>query len=1311
MTNFANSTKWANLGSSLTTQEQDEYPVYDSDITQNFTNELSGKFYVVKPVALPDPEISYVNLGNLLLEQRATILGWIANHATNAEAVARYQVQLDELDAILEELGLFDHTDPSNPVVRKELDLIFIDLPEIYAAPGSVFINSDGQSSSVFNSKIGNQIIAHSGAGIEIFNQSPFTMNVNDTVVRDNHKVVLKDGERIVLEPGNVYLNYTPLTSVTNTDDKEIDILQDALPNSSYDLGSLTLPPLDQDLYITGDVINEDGDITIENKEGSINITGEIRGKNVNIVAARDFNLNTDDWLHTNKDPRQYVDYEALRNDVWNAEGNPNGDQYADYTGPVENLDEAIDSDTSMILAMGSVTVTARYLNINGLIQSGVDVVTLDIASNFNPGNTTVNFTDDDGNVLPGISFGADNVPVDGYFDAEKQAIVLDEIVPQGGKVTLAGQIFSTGNGEIKAAHGYTSVDIDNNSGYDLILNRIDTTTERVGKITIIDTATLEKTVFEVDGSTVTETLYNGTLVPGDPNVEDGVISRIDYAFASEDLHNVADDIYYEPRSGLQYIWTEGQEFTQTTVRKYEKKTFNLFGGATNFEDWLSGDNSYKWQTIEFTDDYPLLESEGLVAPGDAEMPSYAPGTVYTIYYERQTDIDIDAIPGVTQVRDISNDKIYEFDVNATPREVALVSVDEGTGVVTPIVDFEADPDWIYVGDHGGGEFENPAANRFDSDFKNYSITVDEWTTGGGWLRTKTVHTLTTQVEGKKDYYTHTLKADYPIAINFIAGASSPSINIESGGSIYLEDNINSPESGTITINSQYGDVTASDSVAIFGVSPTIYADGEVKVNVEGDKGALNVYAGEDVEIAAVSLDNISSRLKLGEIVTTNGDVSIEAPNGISADMDSISRVVGEKIELSAVNGSIGASNAYIEINSDYASGEGGGFAARAKFSIYVHETVGDMKLIEPWHISPNEGSVISTNGNVYLTTASGSVYDAYFENFTPSEYLGSDIYIFSSEGGNTSGVSKQDYPLSAGMMMHLYPHAEMLGNTPEPAEPEKANIAGGTVYINAGGNTSNIGRVSPTMTLNMSNGYDGLTLEQVVGLSSAAIEDIIGFNYEFYKYVGSDAVGVDLGSTDYKSSEWQKIATNYFTDYDRSGTQYVEMGNGQTVLVQYSKEEFGLYRYIGQSSGFDLTQQDFGNQDRWEKVSGDYDTEDGVVDIENGEVVENRFIVDYLTMRVWDDLEVDASGTVTLDAGNNIAVEGMAQLNLNHAIAGNDIRLAAADAIIDTYLDSDAAITLGGNLYISSLTEIEGGQRRPQRVMSCVFRWQLADC
>ena len=111
-------------------------------------------------------------------------------------------------------------------------------------------------------------------------------------------------------------------------------------------------------------------------------------------------------------------------------------------------------------------------------------------------------------------------------------------------------------------------------------------------------------------------------------------ISTIEYTETGSNPYKFGDDIEYKPEVGRQYVWTEGQEQTLVTVRKYEDSSLNLFGGNTGFEDALADDTSYKWQTTEYRDEFPLLESESLIPDGTNTVPSYANDTAYTIEYE-----------------------------------------------------------------------------------------------------------------------------------------------------------------------------------------------------------------------------------------------------------------------------------------------------------------------------------------------------------------------------------------------------------------------------------------------------------------------------------------------------------------------------------------------------------------------------------------------------------------------------------------------------------------------------------------------------
>ena len=166
------------------------------------------------------------------------------------------------------------------------------------------------------------------------------------------------------------------------------------------------------------------------------------------------------------------------------------------------------------------------------------------------------------------------------------------------------------------------TVDINNQSTYPLIVNRIDTTKYREGKIVIVDTARLLKDEFVFDSSSspnkVIQTSFQGellTVVPAEgAPVDNGAASMIDYTqVGTTNYTNVSspdiDSITYAPRDGLQYLWVEGQDKTQTTITKYEKKSFNLFGDNA-LADLLVKDNSWVSQDIVYTDQQPLLESE-----------------------------------------------------------------------------------------------------------------------------------------------------------------------------------------------------------------------------------------------------------------------------------------------------------------------------------------------------------------------------------------------------------------------------------------------------------------------------------------------------------------------------------------------------------------------------------------------------------------------------------------------------------------------------------------------------------------------------
>jgi hypothetical protein len=1018
--NYANTNRWEKITDTARAEDEanniparpakseltsDDYVA--SNIATDLAATLANQLYVIKPKDLDSPTLSIQDIGALLLQQRETIIRWMTNHSTNAEAVARYQVQLDELDETLQELGLLEEITINgvSTNIPKSLDAIFVDLPSIYAAPGSIFIEADESTTtreSLLELRSDGDLSVSDQAEIEVINQMPFTLTLGDAIIRDNKKVINDDGVLRTLQPGNIYFNNSSVGTENTSTASGPDITITQTPLSPLSRYAIDVPDVPRDIFVVGDIINENGGVTITNNEGSVNVEGEIRGQTVNILATGDFTLNTDDWLHTNKDPRQYINLDSLRTAARPATpviGVPGTaitkTDASTVSDGTTTLAASIAEDDSKIMAQGEIVVTARYLNINGLIQSGVQDISLTIDSTFTPASTGATaFLDDNGDARTGITFG-EGVPVEGYFDAEKQAIVVDEIVSQGGEITLAGQILSTGNGRLKVAHGFASVDIDNNTNYKLILNRIDTTEDRQGQITIIDTDSLRKTEYDVTDSGITETNYTGTLQTGSSSVSGSgtTVSSILYtldgspqSYTAASLATNPNLVQWQPQADLQYIWTEGQEATQTTITVYEDKSFNLFGGDTGFEDWLESDKQWKSRDTFFTDDSPLLESEVRAAIGEVDdagqllVPDYVNSAVdvnsavaYSIQFVQKNDEAVEVLPNSTVVKYVGDGTKgtvghrYQYNVGSKEVDIRL-----------PDVNFNSS-DWTDVtASTTEGEVD------YESSFLNKTVTGKVEEEGGGWLQEKTVRTTIIEVIGIKDYYTHTLRADEPITILYDQ-AQTPSIAIDSQGSIEMLGNIDSDGSGRITITSRAGSVVTDASVAIFGASPTVSAGTSTTLNVEGvgttsPKGAINVTAGGNIEVNAVASDNEPGRLLVDSIQSTSGNVVLNGPEGI-AGLDGGSLISGNRIELSAVSGAMGnQATTALSINSNTQGT--GGFAARALNDIAILETVGDLNLIEPEAWESPEASVLSTNGNVILSTQAGSIIDAFYETY-----------------------------------------------------------------------------------------------------------------------------------------------------------------------------------------------------------------------------------------------------------------------------------------------------------------------------------------
>ncbi|MEH6442872.1 MAG: LEPR-XLL domain-containing protein [Oceanospirillaceae bacterium] len=1396
---YSNS-RWKALGSSLSPALQDAFTVYESTVTENLSGALGNEFYVVKPRDLDAPTLTFTNLSTILLEQQAQVLDWITSHSTNAEAIARYQIQLADINSKIDKLGLVDYVhsltagqivqapdqkfyanliteqlvlesanysdvshwqEVSNPgagsflhysdtasasskVYNEALDILMIDLPNVYASPGSVYIQIDGKSAETLRDKANrSNLKARAGATIQIVNTAPFSLRVNDVVVKDTQRVEVINGVLKTFTPGAVQLNYKDVNSIAIRGDSiitggadtantpavevnEIIIFQDTkVANTSFSNNGVTfaLPKVPANMYIQGNVVNENGDAYINNRDGAIEVSKQIRARTINLFAAGDFTLNSEAWYHSNKDPRQYINLGDTRSKVYNVAGtakswNTGIGATLSATVSSEGVDfyNAINADNSQILSMGKITITARHLNVNGLIQSGVNTIALTIDANFYGGRNNVDLSNKKGQSIAGISFanpgspGNVKVPVSGYWDADRKAIVVEDILASGGEVVIAGQVISTGNGRIVAASGFAAVKVVNNSAYNLILDGIDTRQYREGKITIIDSQELTKDEYSYNSGTPTRAHFQGQLVA--PNPTTGAIATINYV---EDVNFSGSTAAYEVNAGSRYVWTEGQAKTKTEIRLYQKKSFNLFGGGI-IDDFLVKDASYKWKTVEFTQSKPLLESESVVI-GSTTSPDY---------------------------------------------EVEYIQTAGDTSV--------------------------------------NSHVVKTWTTGGGWLRKKTVNTKITTIEGLKDYYTHSLKADYSIGISFLGGNANANVDITSVGNIIVAGAIKIPDQGLLKLHSTGGSVMMADGVYALTKQVDIFARNDISVLLEGNLanrghtliaalGSINlgvveddnpgsdrfgkaqtssnvlyidtIYARQDVNINAgggiyksntganttISANNINllalgggvGHLNIDSATFNNkGTVTVDAQGNIALTEVNgnlnVSSIVGAKtastgsaiygVQLSATNGSI------LDANLDEVRTSGIDTSNAQKFyaeSLIVNEATDDTTLYHQyWQILRADNVAYNSDVTTYAN------YTNIYSHLNGKELNQAQVDIAALNASfNASSEHDPEYDklallkeenlalpvatnsefkvltlakiaankpifdsiLSPGIVAKLYPGTPLIVSA-GAGNQEVANIesvaAGSTVTLNA---YAGLGKIGSRVVINMANGVNGLSVEHKSILTQATGSDVVASQYSFYRYIGA-ANDISQFDINYSDGLWQAVTT---IDAATS-IGAVNIATGNYVEVDQDGVP-ALFKYTGANASINLAGTNYEAAGApWDRVVAQSVAPAATLDLVTNEIVMQ---LETVTIQLWDDLNLAGAGSLTAIANQGIAIEHNGNLIIDRIEGGSWVRLTAAGSITDSGQSSVAALKSAGDIVLVSRSSIQAADTSAFRIQA----------
>lgn len=409
-------------------------------------------------------------------------------------------------------------------------------------------------------------LTAHGNAKVEVKNASPNNLILGDI------KVMGKESNGQIGQGGAFYLNGNAM-------------------KGTEQLGNLTLKGRRQ---------TEDPSVTISN---TFNPNDHLKdmdgGEKAPVYAAANLQLGKGKTIYNTRGKVTVTsDYGDVYNDGSIVAGSveltaKNGDFIQSYSNRIANIgvDPFVEDKEhggfkknevpldSGILANGNIFISARYVNINAKIQSGVANWALDI-----PETPTFCYKGTDGKMISitaeeAKTIGKDhtiyvanatgNMAENLTYDVETGRLVLGQTEVHGGKVSIVGTVINTtedtSKARIEALDGYGSMTIDNKSKLDLELKGLSTGEGVEGVIEITDldpkkgTPSRKTTYTRKDGNVhmLVQQYQNGSWTSGTENTFDGT---------------------YKPSADQHYVFQTGTDKSTTNTYEYHGDKFDWWG-------------------------------------------------------------------------------------------------------------------------------------------------------------------------------------------------------------------------------------------------------------------------------------------------------------------------------------------------------------------------------------------------------------------------------------------------------------------------------------------------------------------------------------------------------------------------------------------------------------------------------------------------------------------------------------------------------------------------------------------------------------
>ncbi|KRD96355.1 hypothetical protein ASE63_11720, partial [Bosea sp. Root381] len=522
---------------------------------------------------------------------------------------------------------------------------------------------------------------------------------------------------------------------------------------------------------------------------------------------------------------------------------------------------------------------------------------------------------------LGGVWSNASAAPL--YYDLANDRLVLWDINASsgGGSVLLDGQIISTNTlGSIKINGGFGDVSLNNTSGLDLIVNRINTGTgvgvaASVSKITLIDrlvTSGPNTTIYAyTPGSGIAiYKSHNGAQ----PTLT-GAGATTPVAFISGDTTS------YNPVAGTRYEWTQQALLQKVGLTWENRNQANIPGVYWRYDSGTSGN---PWVYV------------------DAQSPSVDAHRMHEwqSWWSRNPQA-----PSATQV----SGRVTTGDLGLT--HVGMTQ--EITGGHLDMIHNLA----TYGGCNG------QSINHCNNDFvAQPGASQAEWAYN---YATRAFVQVTTSV-----------KADNPFAVSF-AGNAAGRVNITSNGSVRQNGTIVNP-SGTTTIVASGGSFTQTNNATILSNNLNLTA----RDSIGTQSSAIKVTLTSGAQLSAITgsgginLDVTGSArvaaLRADGTPNAYGDIRVHATGSLETGTSASANVVGRNITLASANGSIGSVTNPMKMRAVATQLANGSYVdgivnVSALGDIGVAQLAGDLRV----------GEIRSETGNVRIDVNAGRLVSA----------------------------------------------------------------------------------------------------------------------------------------------------------------------------------------------------------------------------------------------------------------------------------------------------------------------------------------------